>query len=303
MKRALLLALLPLIALAVYLDGQRYDPEVLAFSKPAGGEMEKFLPAQAGPLKREERIKIFTKDNLFEYINGHAEFFISAGFKALGAAGYMAEGSADPTLSVDLYDMGAAENAFGVMTQESAGKKAIAVGFMGARSKTVIMFIKGPYYVKVTSFKKGADMLGLATAVANAFGELETKLPAFNVFPAEGARADGRGYVREDYMGLDFMTGVFEQKYRREGAVFTAFTLEPEAGPEKFIENFTAFYREMGIEIRPLTDMGGGWDIIDKYEGNWSLARLGSRFVGVRELDGPARRAFLAGVIEKNKTP
>ena len=84
--RALLIALLPILALLFYLDGQNYDPGLVDFQS---GEATAFSPAAdlfpetiAG-LTRTGQIRRFGKDDLYEYINGHADYFIGAGFRGL----------------------------------------------------------------------------------------------------------------------------------------------------------------------------------------------------------------------------
>ena len=52
--------------------------------------------------------------NLFEYINGAADFFIAYGFVSLEGACYFMESDADDSVSVDIYNMGEKLNAFGV---------------------------------------------------------------------------------------------------------------------------------------------------------------------------------------------
>ncbi|MBU0985670.1 MAG: hypothetical protein KKH68_00325, partial [Proteobacteria bacterium] len=52
--------------------------------------------------------------NLYEYINGAAEFFIAYGFTELAGANYAPVSGDKDTVTVDIYDMGNKLNAFGV---------------------------------------------------------------------------------------------------------------------------------------------------------------------------------------------
>src|SRR5271157_2779038 len=105
--RLLLLGLLPCIAAVLYVRGQSYDPALIDFKTAAGPvipavsaprqPVEKALPAPilqeiAGfrLLGKEHR---YTKDNLYEHVDGHAEYFIGAGFAGLTVTEYVPAGS------------------------------------------------------------------------------------------------------------------------------------------------------------------------------------------------------------------
>lgn len=295
--RAGLLALLPVIALAVYLEGQSYDPDTLDFSKARETHAARLLPESAAGFTRNGPARVFTRDNLFEYVNGHAEFFISSGFKSL-AVGEYGQGKAPgapPVFAVDVYDMGSPANSFGVMTKEIGGARPVDIGFMGYATGEAVAFIKGMYYVKIASFDKDADIGAFAKAVDQSMGDIPTRIARFDMFPEAGAAPRGRGFVRRDYMGLDFFSNVFEQKYERNGKSFTAFIATPDGGPEAFIAKAMSFYDDMGVPVDTF-DVGGhpAWEIHDEYEGTWAMVKTGGDFAGVREIgDASERMAFL----------
>lgn len=291
--RAGLLALLPVIALAVYLEGQKYDPDTLDFSKAQETPSARLLPEAAGGFAREGNVRSFTRDNLFEYVNGHAEFFISSGFESLavGEYGNSKDSAGPPSFTVDVYDMGSPSNSFGVMTNESGGARPVDIGFMGYAMGEAVVFMKGRYYVKIASFSKDADIAAFAKAVDRGMGDIPSKIVQFDRFPGEGAMDKGRGFIRRDYMGLDFFSNVFEQKYERNGKEFTAFLVTPEGGPEAFMEKAMKFYDDMGVKVDTFTAGDyPAWEVHDEYEGTWAMVRSGDGFLGVRELDDKSER-------------
>ncbi len=301
MIRAGLVALLPVIALVIYIDGQNFDPEKLDFSKSAGGDLEQFFPESVKGLQRERTVRVFNKDNLFEYVNGHAEFFISSGFKAVAVAGYYEkEGDPNqPDFMVDIYDMGSTDNAFGVLSAESDGTEPLQVGFMGYQTKSNLLFIKGPYYVKITSFNPGnKNSIALANNVSDTMGDVDTAISQFRLFPSDGAIKSGRSFVRQDYMGLDFMTDVYEQEYKRTEGEFTAFLVSPKDKLAKLV----AFYKDNGTEVMPVKIEGNeGYIINDEYEGALGVVQVGANVIGVRGIEESGKlRAFLKEAIEVN---
>ncbi|MCP4044069.1 MAG: hypothetical protein GY731_19275, partial [Gammaproteobacteria bacterium] len=101
--RALLLFLLPLVVALIYLDSRHYDQDLLnlkASGQPSS-TVAGFFPELIAGLSRTGRIQQFSRNNLYEYINGHAEFFIGAGFRALAVGEYGASSTGErPTLVV-----------------------------------------------------------------------------------------------------------------------------------------------------------------------------------------------------------
>ncbi|MEJ2628983.1 MAG: hypothetical protein P8078_10545, partial [bacterium] len=60
-------------------------------------------------------VKMYHSDNLWEYINGAADHFISYGFEELTYGDISKD---ELTVTVNVYDMGSVLNAFGIYTSE-----------------------------------------------------------------------------------------------------------------------------------------------------------------------------------------
>jgi len=169
---------------------------------------------------------------------------------------------------------------------------------MGVKTGESAMFIKGPYYVKVTAFAKGVDkLLACARAVDKAMTGVASTLPQFDRLPEKGST--GNNYVRKDYLGMDFFAGVFEKKYKRGGEEFSAFVMTPKEGAEALVNKALAFYKQSGAKTESVeAGKMRGWDIADKYEGSMTLIVSGPDVIGVKGLaDGNARIAFLAETV------
>ena len=117
-SRVILAAFLPIIALILYLEGQNYDSALIQFKPAETSEHNdaSFFPDNIEIFSRSGQLRVYTKENLYEYINGHADFFITSGFIRLTAGEYTKTGS-PPEQSdavVDIYDMGKNIHAFGI---------------------------------------------------------------------------------------------------------------------------------------------------------------------------------------------
>src|SRR3990172_10381103 len=119
-NRLLLLALLLVIALIIYFTGQHYDPALIQFDQSGQGQGVSVLPDEVNGLKKTGQIRQFTKENLYEYVNGHAEYFISAGFAGLLVGEYASSGTdaSRPDIQTEIYDMGRSIQAFGILMDE-----------------------------------------------------------------------------------------------------------------------------------------------------------------------------------------
>jgi len=282
--RLALIVLLPLIALALYFDGQHYDPDLVQLEpRQAGASVagDLFPPSLAG-LQRAGQVRRFDKENLYEYIDGHAEYFIGAGFRALAVGEYGDSGNGQPALVVNLYDMGAPLNAFGVLVDEAGDQESADVGTMGFRSGQGVSFIHGPYYVQMSLFDDALPAEEAGADLAQSLAK-EVKDPglAFR-FPDLG-RVTATRFVKESYHGLEFLNEVLERSFERNGKEIRAFLAQGSAAEiGKLVAAFEAFFKE---DEMPYQRIEQGelvfFSIEDPYEGAWFFVPLQASLVGV----------------------
>ncbi|KJU82245.1 hypothetical protein MBAV_005561, partial [Candidatus Magnetobacterium bavaricum] len=178
------MAILPVVGLTIYITGQRYDPGLMNFKSTGadGGNVISF-PREIGEFLLKGRVRTFGKDNLFEYVDGHAEYLINNGLVALYVAEYAKRGSTaeqSPDVVVDVYAMGRPEHAFGVLMDGAGpGNNEVKIGLMGYKTENGVSFFAGSYYVHITTFKEQPEVLTLAEAVNGALG---VKAEAFSLF-------------------------------------------------------------------------------------------------------------------------
>jgi hypothetical protein len=108
--RVLLAGFLPAIAIFLYIEGQDYDPALIRFDQIHSdkAQLTRLLPEKIEGYSLLGNVRLYTRDNLYEYVNGHAEYFISAGFISLAVGEYNATtvSSTEPDVIIDIYDMG-----------------------------------------------------------------------------------------------------------------------------------------------------------------------------------------------------
>lgn len=273
--RLLLLLLLPAVAAAIYIKGQRYDSALIKF-KPLSEEASSItFPREIEGFSLAGQPRRYNKENLYEYINGHAEYFIGAGFVSLFVGEYAKKSSEkkQPDAAVEVYDMGKDIQAFGIIADESKmGCKEIKLGAKGYKSPQGISFIKGRYYVKISSFAKDAPLIKIAEAVEKNISERSDAFSAFSKFPALGEVVATR-FIKEAYRGLDFLPNVLEREYRVKGKRIQVFLV---TGNEKEMQRlgtaFFDFFKKSDVKYQTVEKYNKRfYKIIDPYEGDWYL--------------------------------
>ena len=285
--RVLLTGLLPVIAALVYLEGQRYDPALIRFDQlpSESSTTARLLPESIDGFTLLGNVRLYTKDNLYEYVNGHAEYFISAGFISLAVGEYTAteSSSTEPDVIIDIYDMGKSIQAFGVLSDESGGSLSdIDGGFTGFRSPAGISFTNGQYYIKLSSFNDNVSLETIASRIAGSMGEAADAFSEFSQLPDIGIVAATR-FIKEAYRGLDFLNNVIEREYVINGSTVHIFIVKQDMGDiHEITESFMKYFRQSGIEFSSINIKNSTvHKISDPYEGDWSLIVFPDSLVGV----------------------
>lgn len=113
-----------------------------------GQGLEGFLPEQAGIWKPTGKDRFYQPGNLFDYINGGAELYLSYGFREVISRRYEAENQ--PAIVVEIFDMQEARNAYGIYSQ-TREQDDYTYGQGCQVLEGAILFWKGSFYVSVVA--------------------------------------------------------------------------------------------------------------------------------------------------------
>jgi hypothetical protein len=303
--RLLLVLALPLVALALYLDGQDHDADLLQFEQresPARA-LAVVLPARLAGLERAGQVRVFDKENLYEYINGHAEYFIGAGFRRLAVAEYGAAADGQPRLVVNLYDLARPLNAFGALVDEAGQQESVELGSLGFGSDQGVSFIHGPYYVQVSRFDPAVDALAAGRELAQTLASASPAADLAFRFPDLGTPTATR-FVREYYRGMEFLNRVLERDFRRGEQELQAFLISaPNTEIRRVEEQLKQFLA--GDRIPFQAEKRSGLRLVtvrDPYEGDWFFVPLEERLLGVYAPLDDALASALATFAEAEPT-
>jgi hypothetical protein len=297
--RLLLIGLLPLIAAVLYIKGQKYDAALIDFRTAERREVPG--PAAAPQVIREAQPaaaaqdiagfrklgegRHYTKENLYEHLDGHADFFIGAGFQGLTVTEYAAAGSKAEggDIQVEVYDMGSSMQAFGVLADESGeNPRAVSVGTMGYRTSDGVNCIKGRYYVKISAFSPKTPVVTFAKAFAAALPSPKDSFEVFSKFPHLGKVARTR-FAKEGYRGLDFLHNVIEREFSTAGGkIDVALMADSVQEARSLLPSFFKYFEKSGMKYEKIERKGMEvYRVTDKYEGNWFLIRSGNAVFGL----------------------
>ena len=206
---------------------------VVGSPDPAAAQPPEFhVPVPAGWTAVDQEYR-YGRDNLWEYINGAAELFLTYRFRELIVADFE---QGDLALTVSVYDMSGALDAFGAFESE---KPAEADHLEDVGSAAVLqppyqgLLLKDRFYVKIES--GGGDVT--AEILSAAMKDIAAALPGDNELPPQLAALpeDGRvpgtvAFAGANFLGLDDLTNCLHANYKTaDGKEYRLFVMSPTA--------------------------------------------------------------------------
>jgi hypothetical protein len=209
----LLILCVPGLLMAQEEGGQGSPPPVIQAA--AKERLTRLLPepSEVGAEPTGER-KFFSSD-LYEYSDGAADAYLDYGLVAMVHQEYKAS---DTDVTLDIYDMGAPSNAFGIYAAESSSDyHFLPIGAEGYGTNEILNFFQDEFYVKLSAFsdkEKTAPVLErFAQVVSRRIGP-SGKMPEFlSLFPAEHLVSHSCKFVKKSPLGHDFLAPAIMAAY------------------------------------------------------------------------------------------
>jgi hypothetical protein len=232
-----------------------------------------------------ETPRTYTPEDLYEYIDGNADLFLSYGFDHAVIGDYVPAGGGQAWITVDVYDMGAPLHAFGVYRAEKPTEVApLDLGTEAYLSEGMLAFWQGAYYVKVLLIDGEVEEAAhrLSEVVAGRI-ETEQSLPSeLQLLPAERRIPDSERYLKTSALGHRFLNEVVAAEYQLGDGVASAYVSD-QGVPATAAQAFTTLRQfELSSEavIRKVEGVGEeAFAAGDPYYGNLVAARLGQFIV------------------------
>jgi len=110
--------------------------------------------------------RVFAAKDLWQYIDGDAEQYISAGVVSTSTSDYKYQGKLEAV--VDVYTMGSADGARKILEKgQTNDAKAIQLGDAGVSYAQSIIFRKGPTLVRIVAYEATPDTAQALLALAH----------------------------------------------------------------------------------------------------------------------------------------
>ena len=258
---------------------------------PAGVDLETLLPEAselAGWIPVEGPVG-YGPDDLYDYLDGGAERYLSYGFRSLVHVRYGAAGPERPGVTLDLFDMGSSLGAFGIY---SAGRRPEIPpelwGVEGWTDGDVAHAWKGSVYLHGVADRadpEAAAMLRRVMALAaSAVPGGPTEPPELAPLPVEGRMPRSERYVASDLMGHGFLGAGVLASYRREGHDARLFFSElgSESEADEAVARLRSHWQERA-RVEVIESPGrGGFRYSDAELGSGAVAAAGSYVAGVQ---------------------
>lgn len=266
--------------------GSQPEPKPPAPRASADSGLAAYLPAAGTPAgwTRSKPPQAYSEDNLWEFIDGAAETYVGFGVQDALSAGYTFGGA---EVGVEIYQASDSLHAFGLYTQERPpAPQAVAIGTEGYAVSNVLVFWKGPCYVKLIAERPDKPGGAALSALAGAIGQ---KLPdgaplprELEAFPQKNLVAHSIKLVPKDVLGQAYFANGFEAAYQ-DGAASSRLIVIPCDTPAVAtagLGRYRAFVRTGGRTRVPPSRLGDEAFVADdRYAGRVVAARSGALLV------------------------
>ena len=246
----------------------------------------------------------YEPDNLFEYINGSADLYLSYDFKALVTITFINEN--DQSLVVDIYDMRTPLNAFGAYSHfRSPESNYQPLGTEAIISEYYIRFYQGQFIVDLNASDTDEALTDFMKKVAEEISERihAPKEPPeiLNLLPPKHLIDKTAKYLSRGLLGHEFFPRGLEANYQLDAAEVKAFIVVCDSADisEKAFTLFSRYIIEQGENFKQI-EIGDQSAISGKMPYHeYMLAAKWDRFIyGVIDLPKPESGFGLMGDLQ-----
>ena len=209
-------------------------------------------------------VQYYSPDNLYDYINGASDFYLSYHFKELWVVDY--KNSEGKMVTLELYHHQNSHCAYGIYVVERPVSASLQkIGSEGYLDSGAAYFMAGNYYVKVFNGSPSVndeELKRFSSVIASQICTLCTMPSERNWFPVDGQVQGSERYNAENFMGLEGFNGVFTMGYAEGKANFKLFVYKTD--PELCIKTVASYLAFNGLSNVPNE---GSQLVNDRYNG------------------------------------
>jgi hypothetical protein len=252
--------------------------------------------------------QVYTAGNLYEKINGKADFYIDVGFGQLSTQRFISSNDETLWLEVYVYDMGNIRNSFSVYSrQRRPDVQALPDMQFGYSTANSFYFVHGQYYIELVASAESQELRVAATEVTQKIRtklavEQDTKIAELSIFPAEGLIPGSFRLYPSDTFGFERLTNTFAARYRMDGEIITAF-FSKRSDPQdarNIARAYHGFLLDSGCSDKTTTNQTLAdltANVVDAYGTTEIIFATGPFVAGVHEADNQQAAEKLAEIL------
>ena len=235
------------------------------------------LPELQG-YKKTINYPVYTADNLWDFIDGAADTYLSYGFEDVHVAEYT---KGKNVIKLEIYRHKDDIQTFGIYSSErSPTFHFINLGAQGYMTEGSLNFFKGKYYVKIRTYSKSEKVIQvletLALKVSDMLEGIAEMPSALKEFPDIGKKKNEETFIKESVLGHEFLTSAFKALYETGNSEFSIYLFKKQSG-EEASKTVAAYLKSAGLEIDD--QQGGKYVFKDGYNGDIFLSWKGNTIV------------------------
>lgn len=242
---------------------------------------------QFGGFKKAAEPEYYFPETLFDYINGGAELFLAYGFVELMVTQFIEEGNPAHRVTLEIYNMGSVENAFGVSKAEQGGDHyTLPGGAEGRLGSGMLQFYKNSFYVNIFLPPTSTAFPAVAAEIGKTIeGRIKGRFsrPAFfNLLPLPDRRAGSEQYTNKDFLGQPFFNRIGSAHYSQGEKAYTVFlSVTPDKEAAESLNKYRAYLLQEDAYLGNLPGGMPGFTGRDPYYGNCAITIIKGRIAGV----------------------
>ena len=253
-------------------------------------ELKSFIPSppELSGFTISHDAEYYTKENLWDYMNGGAPGYLAYGFEKMVTL-QVKNLKNNTEIVVDLYDMGNHLNAFGIYAVERIpGGRDLAIGVASFQYDTTLCFWQDKYYVKLMSYdmqpETAQSLSRLATLITQKMPKKGEPPHLFSIFPKEGRVEKSERYIKCDVLGQAYFTDGYSVDYdttTNHHKIFLINSTDPREARQNF-HTYRAFIKTIGqITDKDIKSGEQAFAGTHNFYGRVLFARTGSYIIGV----------------------
>ena len=190
------------------------------------------LPPEVFGWKTGREDQVFTRDDVFDYMNGGGEIYLAYDFQFVFVREYVREDA--PSIVVEIYQMSSSEDAFGIFTHDTDGDE-FDLGQGAIYAAGLLRFWKDKTFVRILADRETPEakavIMASGTKIAGAISQDGERPALVKALPTEGLRPKSLRYFHTlislnahyylanvNILNLSPETRVVMARYKKDGS-------------------------------------------------------------------------------------